>query len=322
MLSSIWLPSAPRENARRVLLYLVCGNPGCIGFYGDFAETLRAMLDGHDKQATIAWDIYGRSLLGFGDVEEGQQPPQGLDAQIEAMYSDVAARRDSKGQAYDWVVLMGHSIGAYICLSIMERHARTTTRKANAQDLVLRHGLLLFPTIALLAESSSGRRLALARRLKLSSALAQVVVDAATWLLPRRLLLWLLTLALGMSERAAGVAAEWLASRDGVRQTLHLAGSELDHVGQDGWDSAEALWSLAADSTTPAIFMLYAKRDHWVADSVRDECVAKRGDCARIDIDQGELSHAFCTTERNSWLVAKIVDGWIAEIENGLSQGQ
>ncbi|PHH73027.1 hypothetical protein CDD82_5688 [Ophiocordyceps australis] len=322
MLSSISLPSAPCQGAQRVLLYLVCGNPGCIGFYGDFTETLRAMLDGHDSKQAIAWDIYGRSLLGFGQVEQCEQPPQDLDAQIDAIYSDVVARRDGNGQPYDWAVLMGHSIGAYICLAIMERHARAATRKTDAQDLVLRHGLLLFPTIALLAESRSGRYLALARRLKLSPGLAQAVANAATWLLPRPLVLWVLTAALGMSERVAGVAAQWLASHDGVRQTIHLAGSELDNVGQDSWDSAEELWSLAPESKAPTVFMLYAKTDHWVADSVRDECVAKRKDCARIYIDKGELSHAFCTTERNSWLVAKIVDGWIAEIESGLNQGQ
>ena len=51
-------------------------------------------------------------------------------------------------------------------------------------------------------------------------------------------------------------------------------------------------------------YMFYAKQDHWVADHVRDEFIAKReehsgrGGRTSIAVDEsGALKHAFCTRQ-------------------------
>ncbi|PNY26874.1 Uncharacterized protein TCAP_03198 [Tolypocladium capitatum] len=332
MPSSVWLPSGLRHAKRRALVYFVCGNPGLVGFYADFLDALRGMLSA--SEARTAYDVYGRNLLGFRDAEHepfgpGRAGPWDLDAQVEAIYDDVAARAELRvsdsdsdsgsGSGYDFVVLAGHSVGAYIAVDIFHRHARQPDR---APRLVLRHGLLLFPTIASIDVSPSGRRMQLLRRLPTLDAHAHTYAWLALLPWPRAAVRWIMASAVGFSPRAADVAAEWLKSRDGVLQALHMGRSELDRIREDPW--GDGLWeeeaSAGGDAATPRFFLFYGKEDHWVASRVRDEFIRRRrvrGGRTSIAVDEGEIPHAFCTTEHNSWLVAKRVHGWIEEIERG-----
>ncbi|KAF4508673.1 hypothetical protein G6O67_005022 [Ophiocordyceps sinensis] len=341
MIPSIWLPSTLPKARRRGLVYFICGNPGCIGFYADFLEALRGMLD--SSEAHTAYDIYGRNLLGFSDAEHepfvsgSGRGPWDVGGQVEAVMADVVARAGGQGhpegeqaQAYDLVILTGHSIGAYVAVEIFDRHLRNP---GGAPSLRLRHGFLLFPTIASIGQSSSGRRMQLLRRVPTLEARAPAYARLLLGVVPASALRWLLETVMGFSARAADVAAEWLKSRDGVRQALHMGISELDCVGEDGWN--EELWAAATAEDvgpgnddghvqTPRFFFFYGKNDGWVADHVRDEFVRRRmahgerGGRTSIVVDEGNLPHAFCTTEHNSWAVAKRVHGWLQEIEGGV----
>ncbi|GAO16623.1 hypothetical protein UVI_02012450 [Ustilaginoidea virens] len=326
MLSCIWKPSEEVRGAKqRALVYFVCGNPGLIGFYVDFLDALRSLLDSSAAGAT-AYDLYGANLAGFCDDEHEpfgpDNPPLDVHAQVDATYRDVASRRVSSpgggpdgGSAddkpYDLVILMGHSIGAYICVEIFHRHLRDASR---APHLRLRHGFLLFPTIASLAASQAGTRLNRLRGLPTVDAHFATYAGALLGLLPQRALQWLVEKVLRFSPRAAGVTAEWLKSRDGVLQAFHMAKSELDDILEDTWE--DALWEAsgaddgtAGGSTTgpraPRFFMFYGRQDHWVADHVRDEFIARRRRRARagkkgttsITVDEGNIAHAFCTRE-------------------------
>ncbi|KND88987.1 hypothetical protein TOPH_06518, partial [Tolypocladium ophioglossoides CBS 100239] len=288
MLSSIWLPSELRDAKRRALVYFVCGNPGLVGFYADFLDGLRGMLNA--SEARTAYDVYGRNLLGFSDAEheslgEGRAGPWDLDAQIETIFDDVASRAElrgcgsdygsssgsSSGSGYDFVVLAGHSVGAYIAVDIFHRHARQPDR---APRLVLRHGLLLFPTIASIDASPSGRRLQLLRRLPTFDAHGHTYAWLALLPWPRAALCWIMGRAMGFSPRTADITAEWLKSRYGVLQALHLGKSELDGIREDAW--GEELWEAsteAGDAATPKFFLFYGKEDHWLASHVRDEFI-------------------------------------------------
>lgn len=77
----------------------------------------------------------------------------------------VAARASpAGGPPYDVVVLVGHSIGAYMAVELMARHLARRPEHAPPRPN-LRHGLLLFPTLASLGLSRAGRRARLLRRL-------------------------------------------------------------------------------------------------------------------------------------------------------------
>ncbi|RDA94641.1 hypothetical protein CP533_2490 [Ophiocordyceps camponoti-saundersi (nom. inval.)] len=313
MIPSIWRPSRLSKPESRCLIYFLCGNPGLIEYYTDFLDALRAMLD--ETEEKTSYDIFGRNLLGFSDDETNG--PYDLEAQIRMAAEDVSARTKS----HDRVFLTGHSIGAYIAVEVINRSV------VRAPHL---HGILLFPTIAWLAQSQSGRRL---QRLRRVPGFVSCAPCLGRWLargVPVGALAWLVEKVLGFSAGAARVTAAWLRSRVGLVQTLALGLSELDTVREDRW--GDELWSFLPSSSSLSspssstgatrFFLLYGKADGWVADEVRDEFILrceererKGGGRLVVEVDGGRLPHAFCTTEHNSWLVAKTVHGWIRDVE-------
>ena len=313
MLTSIWKPSEKLRSPTqaRALIYFICGNPGLIGYYVDFLDALRHLLDA--SRGPTAYDIYGRNLAGFCDDEHEpftpESPPWDVHGEVDAMYEDVASRRvsmeDGSSKPYDFVVLMGHSIGAYICVEIFHRHMKNPSR---AQHLTLRHGFLLFPTIASLALSRSGARMNMLRSLPTMETHFVTYAKAILSLFPQSTLRWVIENVMGFSPRAADVTAEWLKSRDGVLQALHMGKSELDTIFEDVWD--DELWEVSAssadDDATPRFFMFYGREDHWVANHVRDEFIERRRRAGEknkrthITVDEGNIQHAFCTKERKS----------------------
>ncbi|KAK2601622.1 hypothetical protein QQS21_004857 [Conoideocrella luteorostrata] len=332
MLSSIWKPSEQlRGSSQRALIYFVCGNPGLIGFYVDFLDALRNLLN--TSQGTTAYDIYGRNLLGFCDDEHEpfgpDNTPWDVHAEVDGMYEDVAARRvsveDGTGddKPYDFVILMGHSIGAYICVEMFHRHMQDPSR---AQRLNLRHGFLLFPTIASLALSRSGVRFNYMRSLPTMETHIATYAKGILSLFSQGTLQWVIENVMGFSPYTASVTAEWLKSRDGVLQALHMGKSELDTIFEDKWE--DELWEVSASASAtdkgPALsrfFMFYGREDHWVANHVRDEFIERRrragekGGGTSITVDEGNIPHAFCTKELTSWMIARRVHEWVEEID-------
>lgn len=311
MFPSIALPSSKTKGIKRhALIYYVCGNPGLIEFYADFFNNLRGLLD--KSEGETAYDIYGRNLLGFSDDDHepfghGNEPFD-LNGQIEGIYNDVASKRVDQDQAYDFVILMGHSVGSYICVEVFHRHMKNPSR---APHLNLKYGFLLFPTLTHIGQSPSGARVELVRsHLPILDTAAHTLASLVLSLFTLGALRWIVANVLGFTAQTADVTARWLKSRDGVLQAIHLGKSELATIREEAWE--EELWEVAEgqdDGTdTPKFFMLYGKSDHWVADHLRDEFVARRrehgerGGRTRIEIDEGDLPHAFCTRESEFFL--------------------
>ncbi|KAI8656043.1 hypothetical protein NCS55_01258500 [Fusarium keratoplasticum] len=316
MVSNIWLPSHRHSEAtHHALIYYVCGNPGLIEYYTDFLKLLRGLLD--KVEHDTAYDIYGRNLFGFVDDEHEpfgpENQPWDLNGQIEGIYDDVAARRaDSK--PYDFVTLMGHSVGSYICVEIFHRHLESPER---APHLNLRHGFLLFPTLTHIARSPSGLKVTALRR-------AVPFLDTTTHIVARLLLsfltvaglTWLVQRVMGFTPPTTSVTARWLKSRDGVRQAVHLGMSELETICEERW--SEELWaaSQGPKGDAPRFFVFYAKSDHWVDDGEREGFIERRrGGVTKIEVDEGDIPHAFCTRDDASLEVAKRVCGWVEEID-------
>ncbi|KAF5003161.1 hypothetical protein FDECE_10275 [Fusarium decemcellulare] len=322
MVTNIWLPSERSGDVRQnALIYYVCGNPGLIEYYTDFLKLLRGLLDKIEQDT--AYDIYGKNLFGFSDDEHEpfgpDNEPWDLNGQIEDTYKDVAAKRaglDSDRKPYDFVILMGHSVGSYICVEIFHRHMESSDR---APHLNLRHGFLLFPTLTHIARSPSGVRVTALRR-------AVPFLDTTTHIVARLLLsiftlaglTWVVRRVMGFTPLTADVTARWLKSRDGVRQSVHLGLSELETICDEKW--SEELWAVSQGprGEVPRFFVFYAKTDHWVDDGEREGFIERRkggGGMTRIEVDEGDIPHAFCTREDASLEVARKVCGWVEEIE-------
>ncbi|KAL6856306.1 amidase signature domain-containing protein [Trichoderma novae-zelandiae] len=348
---SISLPAKPRPrdgrpNRRHGLIYFVCGNPGLVDYYTVFLECLRGMLDELQEDEggrRTAYDVYGRNLLGFSDDDHepfvsGSNEPWDLEGQIEGIYRDVAARRipssppiqdqsqdggndqEQGERRYDFVVLMGHSVGAYISIDIFHRHMMNPSL---APHLRLRHGFLLFPTLTHIAASPSGRQVSLLRSIPRVQDHAHLLAKFVLGCLPYAAVLWIVKNVMGFTEQAARVTADWLKSRDGVWQAIHLGLSELRTICEEKWE--EELWEATVEDEhdvdsdsydrgesvggkgetgrqIPKFFIFYGKHDHWVANHLRDAFIERRrADVeeghTRILVDEGDLPHAFCLAE-------------------------
>lgn len=292
----------------RALIYFICGNPGLIDFYEDFLGILAQLI--RVSPVTRAYDVFGRDLLGFND--EDHEPfsqenlPWDLEGQIEGIYADVAKR--ANGGDYEFVVMMGHSVGTYIATEIMHRHMKDGEK---VPGLDLRHGILLFPTLTHLALSPSGTRMSFMQQIPFLDANFHVLARAIVACVPESALRWVGENVMGFSPQAARVLGQWLKSKDGVWQAVHLGKSELVTIREDIWE--EELWDVVRSSDgkveQPKFFLFYGKHDHWIANKAREEFIHSRKDSkTRIVVDEGDLPHAFCTRESKSNSVPVCID--------------
>ncbi|KAI1110584.1 hypothetical protein F5Y14DRAFT_428535 [Nemania sp. NC0429] len=320
------------ESSQHVLIVFVPGNPGLIGYYVPFLSALRDLLDASTSASAsaspdpITFHIHGQNLAGFADEDHepftAQRKPYDLAHQVQHLTKTVSALRIEsgarQGQSYDRVVLIGHSVGAYIALETCHRLLRDSALAP--PELRLASGILLFPTIERIAESPSGWKLNLLRRVPLLPDHAHSIAQGFLRLWPYDALHWFVSRALGFPPHAADVTTRWLKSRDGVWQALHLGIDELRVIGEDKWDAE--LWGIEKDTTkshsqAPRFYFFFGQHDHWVLNRHRDAFIRRRSAQAertRLVVDEGKLPHAFCID--HSVPVAEKVHAWITELFN------
>ena len=310
-----------QEKRSRALVYFIPGNPGLIQFYTPFLNLLSSLL--HAQSTRVDYDIYGQDLLGFADASHApfssDNAPFNLEAQIQHVQRTVA----EKGGQYEFVVVMGHSVGAYIGVEVFARwaKARKLAVDGKGEDSVeLRNGVLLFPTLLHIAQSPSGRKLVSLTKMPTLADNAHLIAKALLLLLPLVVLKWLLANIMGFTREAAAVTAGWLKSRDGVRQGLYLGMDEMKSINDNAWE--DDLWEAthpepSAMAPSPRFFLFYAKEDHWVDSHGRDEFLQAMEGRLRVVVEDNGVKHAFCTKEWDTWVVAKGVARWFVEMDGG-----
>lgn len=191
---------SPSEAETEITIFFVSGNPGLIGYYHSFLSLLARCLGQDAGNSKTAYQIYGCSLGGFevdhDDVSEtaesmsrstsrtrpdmnrtaGRQPQlYDLEDQIRFVQGklvalverDVSAHPQTKRRK---VILVGHSVGAYIAMEVLRRHRETTSNKKSSLatdqsdkissvDFDIVGGVMLFPTVIDIALSPSGQKL-------------------------------------------------------------------------------------------------------------------------------------------------------------------
>ena len=312
MTTLISLPSLEHSTCdvnTRALIYFICGNPGYVEYYRDFFNYLRHTIDSSGERTVTAYDIYGRNLLGFGDENREPfsqtNPPFEVEAEVDGIYDDLVAMRrvDAPTKPYDSIIIMGHSVGAYICMEIFHRHMKDPSR---APHLNLRHGFLLFPTLTDLALSPNGLQLGFLGKLPLFENHAHTAAKLGLSLLPLSVLYWIVNSIMGFSPQTAKLTVEFLTSKDGIWQALYLGKSELKTITDEKWE--EEVWEVTKDKEEsyqdgPKFYFYYGKKDEWVANEVRDKFIetrrkhGERGGRTHIEVDDGSLKHAFCTKQ-------------------------
>ncbi|KAF7118707.1 hypothetical protein CNMCM5793_008246 [Aspergillus hiratsukae] len=316
-------PSSNLSSAR-VTIFMISGNPGLIGYYHTFLSLLadklgsrRARVQSHSHSDGCDFQIYGHSLRGF-ELEQPEDLDAGkrcFDLEEQICYVQgklegflAGAGSGAESEAKQKVILVGHSVGAYIAMEILRRHreradagARDGARAgagAGSAEFDIVGGIMLFPTVVDIASSPSGQKLT--RLLYFIPRLALVVGFLArvlAMLLPGHLLRGLIKNVTGSPpDSAVETTAAFIKSKRGVRQALHLAADEMRTITSDKW--GDDVWGVStANEPLTRLFFYFGRNDHWVAEQTRDEIVELRGRVEggpTMTVCELGLPHAFC----------------------------
>ena len=153
--------SATDTDTEDYLIYFITGNPGLISYYKPFLSKLHSLLGSCSSTDSARFHICGHSLRGFEfQDDQNVKPPKkplSLAEQIEfqdyLLYKHIRSHRARTGITPK-VILMGHSVGAYILLELIKNHPKRI--EDGEQDCDLIGGVLLFPTITHIAQSPLG----------------------------------------------------------------------------------------------------------------------------------------------------------------------
>jgi pimeloyl-ACP methyl ester carboxylesterase len=164
---SVYLASSRTPAA--YLIFFITGNPGCIGYYHSFLSLLSTAL------APENVDVYGHSLANFVDetpspqAEHSTRQVLGLQAQIDYVetlldsYVSTDVLRRSGAKSPLKVILMGHSVGAYIGLEILRRWREKERKGMEKWRMQIVGYVGLWPTVTWIGRSPSGRKLGVSR---------------------------------------------------------------------------------------------------------------------------------------------------------------
>ena len=213
-------PLSENPSSSHHLIYFITGNPGLISYYHTFFQTLHGLLSSSPASISNIYHIHGQSLAGFED--DATNPlittPYSLSDQISLSLSTLQHLRipagPKKSQPYTSVILIGHSVGSYILLELINR-----LRKPSS-PLNIKAGILLFPTVTHIAQSPSGIKISTLFKIPDFPRRASFVARNLVSLVPRAALRWLVGLVTGMPDEAAEITTRFLRSRMGIWQAL------------------------------------------------------------------------------------------------------
>lgn len=215
-------PISENSQASYHLIFFVTGNPGLISYYTTFLSTLHQLLsDASNKSGSEVFHVYGQSLAGF-ELNDQPHPttnlPYNLQDQIGILLQALNSQQIPFGarqvRTYDSIVLIGHSVGTYLIMEILNR-----LRKSSS-SLKIKAGILLFPTVTHLAQSPSGVRFSSFFKIPGFPRGLSVVGKTLLWPIPRPVLKWLVGIVTGMPEEGAEITTRFLTSSMGIWQAL------------------------------------------------------------------------------------------------------
>jgi pimeloyl-ACP methyl ester carboxylesterase len=181
---SLWFgreSDSDEGNEAGLLVYFIPGNPCLMSYYERFLTSLAELLNAeHDRDGKRAL-VGGCSLPGFhlSRPEILQETlPAGLEDQIpnveELVFQSLQIHcSDRNTGRHTKVILVAHSVGAYMTLELLRRRAQHLN---GLQDVEIIGAVLLFPTVTEIAQSQHGRILTVCLPLARHQRLLIVVV--------------------------------------------------------------------------------------------------------------------------------------------------
>jgi pimeloyl-ACP methyl ester carboxylesterase len=169
-------PEPGKKSASRTyIIYFLTGNPGLVEYYRTFLTHLYGLLSRDTaSDRDVEFQVYSRSLSGFemdsADIKTmkwRKEPPYGLQDQIwhsEDSLTDLVEEVKEQGAKDVRVILVGHSVGAYISLEVIRR-LRAQGMAGDDFETRVVGAVGLFPTVVDIARSESGIKAAVSRHM-------------------------------------------------------------------------------------------------------------------------------------------------------------
>jgi pimeloyl-ACP methyl ester carboxylesterase len=332
-------PSLKANSSKKYIIIFLTGNPGLIGYYNIFLTHLYDLLtkdSGSDEKKGITFEIHGSSLPGFETEELGNEEKrrrwEGLGLSNDAPFSleetiraveqtifKIIKKSEGDGLGDANVILMGHSLGAFIALEIIERHRKRLEIKAGVEgEPGIVGGIGLFPCVFEMRQSKSGIRLQKLSQLPFFQTGLPHFLYFLICLIPLAILAPLVRLITRMPRDAAATTTAFLKSSKGIRSALYLACDEIRTITTDKW--SDEIWGATHPSPTgvprPKLYFFFGEEDHWVSGKTRDELILMKGGeeewRPKMEVDETGIPHGFCI--EHSVPVAEKVAGYIREI--------
>ncbi|GAA5937194.1 bifunctional triacylglycerol lipase/ester hydrolase [Sporobolomyces koalae] len=305
----------PSSITTKLVVVFVPGNPGLVEYYDPFLTALRDALPTEFKESTEMYSIghLGHSLdaerdgkvTGFKPHEQATLEEQ-VDSKIE--FVDQLASKYGKDVK---IMIMGHSIGSWICLQMLKQRPN-----------LISSAHLLFPTISSMSLTPNGRKLSPL----FSSWTLRPLFYSTSFLsyLPTKVVNSLVGLLTGQTDAsnqpsgsgsgAATTTTRLVSSPQTVIAAITMAQKEMQHV-KDIDRELLSNRSLVGD----ICWWYWAEpgRDGWVLeDSIReieealgdDEDLRKRRERCR----EG-MPHAFVLDRDHTLSLARKCAGWIVK---------
>ncbi|XP_010486831.2 PREDICTED: lipid droplet-associated hydrolase-like [Camelina sativa] len=278
------------ENPTFHVLFIP-GNPGVVSFYKEFLESLYEFLDGNASIVAI-----GHISHTSKDWESGR-----LFSFQEQINHKIDFIRQELESVKVPIVLVGHSIGSYICLEILRKFSKKMV-----------YCIGLYPFLTLNQQSTTQ---SLIGKLAASSALSATAsfLIASLSLLPVSAARLLVSKSVGASwsDTAVQATCTHLRQYHTMRNVLFMAKSEFTEL------AAEPDWDFMRENQSKLAF-LFGIDDHWGPLQLFEE-ISKQAPGTSLSIEREGHTHGFsCTVAGSEWVAQHVA----TLIKNRFSQLQ
>ncbi|EOA32000.1 hypothetical protein CARUB_v10015241mg [Capsella rubella] len=278
------------ENPTYLVLFIP-GNPGVVSFYNDFLESLYEFLDGNASIIAVGQISHTSKDWESGRLFSFQEQ---IDHKIDFIRQELESVKVP-------IVLVGHSIGSYICLNILRKFS---------EKVVYCVGLYPFLTL-----NQQSKQQSLIGKLAASSVLSATVsfLIASLRLLPMSAARLLVSNSIGASwsDTAVQATCTHLRQYHTMRNVLFMAKSEFTEL------AVEPDWDFMRENQSKLAF-LFGIDDHWGPLQLFEE-ISKQAPGTSLSIEREGHTHGYCCTVAGSEWVAQHV---ATLIKNRFSQLQ
>ena len=250
----LFIPGTPTDPVTEADV----GNPGVISYYDEFLSVL------HEESPNTT--ILGLSLAGHEEYE--LSAPLSLQEQIDnkvrivdmisssAPFMNLSSSSTASGDTKPKLVVMGHSVGAYIALQVLKQ-----------RPLTVDHLLLLFPTISHIGKGSVfGRFSSIMTSLPGSAKLLSWLTFLLRLIFPIPLLALILRLGHNLPGTSLTTTLSKFFNPSSVQSFCHLAKFEFREIRELDVDSLVKY--------SKRITAYYAVKDRWVPSFARDQIIS------------------------------------------------